>query len=80
LKNRGKILITAHGNSLRGLVKYLDHLSDDEITRFNIPTGFPLVYELDEDLNAITHYYLGNEEKIRKATEAVAGQASVNEK
>jgi 2,3-bisphosphoglycerate-dependent phosphoglycerate mutase len=55
-------------------------MSDDEITGVNILTGFPLVYELDKDLNAIKHYYLGDEEKIRKATEAVAGQVSVNEK
>ena len=75
LKDGKKALITAHGNSLRALVKYLDHLSDDEITGLNIPTGFPLVYELDEDLNAIKHYYLGDEEEIRKATEAVAGQS-----
>ncbi len=75
LKDGRKILITAHGNSLRGLVKYLDHLSDDEVTRLNIPTGFPLVYELDRDLNAVKHYYLGNEEEVRKATEAVAAQA-----
>ena len=80
LKDGKRILITAHGNSLRALVKYLDHLSEDEITRLNIPTGFPLVYELDEDLNAIKHYYLGDEEEIRKATEKVAGQAGVNEK
>ena len=80
LKDGKKILITAHGNSLRALVKYLDHLSDDEITGFNIPTGFPLIYELDEDLNAIRHYYLGDEEQVRKATEKVAGQVSVKAK
>jgi len=78
LRKGKKILITAHGNSLRGLVKYLDHLSDDEITRFNIPTGFPLVYEMDEDLNTIKHYYLGDEKEIRKATETVTGQISIN--
>ena len=78
LRKGKKILITAHGNSLRGLVKYLDHLSDDEITGFNIPTGFPLVYEMDEDLNTIKHYYLGDEKEIRKATETVTGQISIN--
>ena len=55
-------------------------MSDDEITGINIPTGVPLVYELDDDLNAIKHYYLGDEEEIRKATEAVAGQVSVKDK
>jgi len=75
LKDGKQILIAAHGNSLRALVKYLDNMSDDEITGINIPTGVPLVYELNDDLNAIKHYYLGDEEKIRKATEAVAGQS-----
>jgi len=70
-----QILVAAHENSLRALVKYLDNMSDDEITGINIPTGVPLVYELNDDLNAIKHYYLGDEEEIRKATEAVAGQA-----
>jgi len=75
LKDGKQILIAAHGNSLRALIKYLDNMSDDEITGINIPTGVPLVYELDHDLNAIKHYYLGDEEEIRKATEAVAGQS-----
>ena len=75
LKDGKRILIAAHGNSLRALVKYLDHVTDDEITGLNIPTGFPLVYELDEGLNAIRHYYLGDAEEIRKATEAVAHQS-----
>jgi 2,3-bisphosphoglycerate-dependent phosphoglycerate mutase len=74
LKDGKKILITAHGNSLRALVKYLDHLSDDEITGLNIPTGFPLVYELDENLNAIRHYYLGDQKQLKAATVTVAGQ------
>ena len=76
LRDGKQILIAAHGNSLRALIKHLDCLSDDEITRVNIPTGFPLVYELDGELNAIKHYYLGDEEQIRKATEEVAGQVS----
>ena len=75
LKDGKQILVAAHGNSLRALAKYLDNMSDDEITGINIPTGIPLVYELDDDLNAIRHYYLGDEEEIRKATETVAGQS-----
>jgi 2,3-bisphosphoglycerate-dependent phosphoglycerate mutase len=74
-----KILISAHGNSLRALVKYLDHISDKEIPELNIPTGFPLIYVLDENLNALEHYYLGNPEDIKKATSAVAKQATVHE-
>ncbi len=71
-----RVLISAHGNSLRALVKYLDNISDDDIPRLNIPTGFPLVYELDNNLKAVKHYYLGNEEEIRAATESVARQIS----
>jgi len=67
-----KVLISAHGNSLRGLVKYLDNISDDEVAGLNIPTGLPLVYELDDDLGTTRHYYLGNEEKIKKITESVS--------
>jgi 2,3-bisphosphoglycerate-dependent phosphoglycerate mutase len=74
LRQGQKILICAHGNSLRALVKYLDHVSDKEITQLNIPTGIPLVYELDEDLKARTHYYLADEEKLRAATATVASQ------
>ncbi len=69
-----KILIAAHGNSLRALVKYLDGIADDEIVNLNIPTGMPLVYELDQNLKPIKHYYLGDPEKIKKAMEAVASQ------
>ncbi len=75
LKDGKRVLVAAHGNSLRALMKYLDVLSGDEIMGINIPTGFPLVYELDEDLNKIKHYYLGDEEEIRRATEAVAAQS-----
>lgn len=71
-----RILIAAHGNSIRALVKYLDHVPDDEITELNIPTGFPLVYELDDNLHPIRHYYLGDPEEIRRATESVARQAA----
>ena len=69
-----RVLIAAHGNSLRALVKHLDRLSDDAIVSVNIPTGVPLVYELDADLNQIKHYYLGDEAEIKKAMEAVAAQ------
>jgi 2,3-bisphosphoglycerate-dependent phosphoglycerate mutase len=75
IKSGKKVLITAHGNSLRALVKYLDNMSDDEIPGLNIPTGVPLVYELDERLRPIRHYYLGDEEAIKAATQAVANQA-----
>jgi 2,3-bisphosphoglycerate-dependent phosphoglycerate mutase len=74
VRQKQKVLICAHGNSLRALVKYLDNVSDDEITRLNIPTGIPLVYELNDDLKARTHYYLAEEEKVRAATASVAAQ------
>ncbi len=69
-----KVLIVAHGNSLRALVKHLDNISDDEIVGLNIPTGVPLVYELDDEMKPIRHYYLGNQEEIEKAMQAVANQ------
>lgn len=69
------MLIVAHGNSLRTLVKHLDKMSDEKIVGLNIPTGVPLVYELDEGLEPIRHYYLGDAEAVRKAAEAVAKQA-----
>jgi 2,3-bisphosphoglycerate-dependent phosphoglycerate mutase len=69
-----RVLIVAHGNSLRALVKYLDDISDRDIVSLNIPTGIPLIYELDPDLRPLKHYYLGDEEAIRKAMEAVAAQ------
>lgn len=75
LKAGKRVLIAAHGNSLRALVKHLDNISDEEIVGLNIPTGIPLVYELDEDLNPKTHYYLGDAEAAQKAAEAVARQA-----
>ena len=71
-----KVMIAAHGNSIRALVKYLDKVPDGEITDLNIPTGFPLIYELDDSLHPVRHYYLGDEEEIRHATESVAGQAT----
>jgi 2,3-bisphosphoglycerate-dependent phosphoglycerate mutase len=69
-----KVVIAAHGNSLRALVKYLDNISDDEIVGLNIPTGMPLVYELDARLKPIRNYYLGDEEAVKKAMQAVANQ------
>jgi 2,3-bisphosphoglycerate-dependent phosphoglycerate mutase len=75
LKRGEKLLIAAHGNSLRALVKHLDKISDDDIVELNIPTGIPLVYELDDDLKPITHYYLGDPEAAKAAAEAVARQA-----
>jgi 2,3-bisphosphoglycerate-dependent phosphoglycerate mutase len=69
-----KVIIAAHGNSLRALVKYLDNISDQEIVGLNIPTGVPLVYELDAQLRPITHYYLGDPEEIARAAAAVANQ------
>jgi len=69
-----RVLIAAHGNSLRALVKYLDDVSDEEIVGLNIPTGIPLVYELDENLRPLKHYYLGDPEEIKKLMEAVASQ------
>ena len=74
IKSGKRLLITAHGNSIRALVKYLDNISDDEITELNIPTGIPLVYELDDDLKVIKSYYLGDPEEIAKAAAAVANQ------
>ena len=74
VKEGKRVLIAAHGNSLRALVKYLDKVPDEVIPGLNIPTGVPLVYELDEDLQPLKHYYLGDQEEIRKAMEAVAKQ------
>jgi 2,3-bisphosphoglycerate-dependent phosphoglycerate mutase len=69
-----RVLIVAHGNSLRALVKYLDGVSDRDIVELNIPTGIPLVYELDKDLKPLKNYYLGDPEAAKKAAEAVASQ------
>ena len=70
-----RVIVAAHGNSLRGLVKYLDNIPDQEIVELNIPTGIPLVYELDEDLKPIRHSYLGDPEAVARAAKAVAEQA-----
>ncbi len=75
LRDGKVVLVVAHGNSLRALVKHLDHISDDDIPGLNIPTGIPLVYRLDENLDKIDSRYLGDPEAARKAAEAVAKQA-----
>ena len=69
-----RVIIAAHGNSLRALVKYLDNVSEKDIVELNIPTGMPLVYELDDDLKALNRYYLGDPEKVKAAMDAVAAQ------
>jgi 2,3-bisphosphoglycerate-dependent phosphoglycerate mutase len=74
VKSGKRVLITAHGNSLRALVKHLDDISDADIPELNIPTGIPLVYELDENLKPLKHYYLGDAEKVKAAMEAVKNQ------
>ena len=74
IKSGKRVLIVAHGNSLRSLVKYLDNVSDEDILKLNIPTATPLVYQLDDDLNPISKKYLGDADKVKKAMAAVASQ------
>ncbi|MBI1890304.1 MAG: 2,3-diphosphoglycerate-dependent phosphoglycerate mutase [Burkholderiales bacterium] len=74
IRSGKRILISAHGNSLRALIKYLDKMSDEDIVKLNIPNGQPLVYELDADLQPIKHYYLGDASAIEAAMKAVASQ------
>ncbi|MEM6315315.1 MAG: 2,3-bisphosphoglycerate-dependent phosphoglycerate mutase, partial [Planctomycetota bacterium] len=74
IKSGKDVIIAAHGNSLRALVKYLDNISDEEIPSLNIPTGVPLVYELDAALKPVTSYYLGNQDEIAAKAAAVAAQ------
>ncbi|MEO6590499.1 MAG: 2,3-diphosphoglycerate-dependent phosphoglycerate mutase [Pyrinomonadaceae bacterium] len=74
IKDGKNIIIAAHGNSLRALVKHLDNIADEEIVKLNIPTGIPLVYELDDDLKPVKSYYLGDQKAIKAAQEAVANQ------
>jgi 2,3-bisphosphoglycerate-dependent phosphoglycerate mutase len=76
VKSGKRVLIAAHGNSLRALVKYLDGVSDQDIVELNIPTGIPLVYELDDDLKPLRHYYLGDPEAVAAAAAAVAQQGT----
>lgn len=75
VKSGKRVLIVAHGNSLRALVKYLDNVSEQDIVELNIPTGIPLVYELDDNLKPIKSYYLGDPEEAKRKAEAVANQA-----
>jgi len=79
IKSGKRVLITAHGNSLRALVKYLDNVSDEAIVKLNIPTGLPLVYELDKDLKPIKSYYIGDPEEVKKAMAAVAAQGKAKQ-
>jgi 2,3-bisphosphoglycerate-dependent phosphoglycerate mutase len=72
-----RVIVSAHGNSLRALVKHLDRIPDDKIAELNIPTGIPLVFEFNDDMSPIRHYYLGDQDAIRKAAEAVANQATL---
>ena len=72
-----RVLVAAHGNSLRALVKHLDGISDDAIVKLNIPTGIPLVYELDEQLKPLKHYYLGDPDEVARRTASVAAQGKV---
>ncbi|MDR3330874.1 MAG: 2,3-diphosphoglycerate-dependent phosphoglycerate mutase [Endomicrobium sp.] len=74
IRSGKKIIIVAHGNSLRALIKYLDNINDVDIINLNIPTAIPFIYELDENLKPIKSYYLGNSEAVKKAMEAVANQ------
>jgi 2,3-bisphosphoglycerate-dependent phosphoglycerate mutase len=74
IRSGKRVVIAAHGNSIRALVKYLDGISDQDIVGLNIPNGIPLVYELDADLKPLRHYYLGDAEAAAKAAAAVASQ------
>ncbi len=77
IKSGERLLVSAHGNSLRAMVKYLDNIPDQEIPELNIPTGIPLVYELDDSLRPLAHYYLGDPEAVARAAAAVANQGKV---
>jgi 2,3-bisphosphoglycerate-dependent phosphoglycerate mutase len=74
IRSGKRVIVAAHGNSIRALVKYLDNISDTEITELNIPTGLPLVYEFDKELKPLKHYYLGDPEEAAKKAAAVANQ------
>ena len=75
-----RVLIAAHGNSIRSLVKYFENLSEDEILNVNIPTGVPLVYEFDDNIKVVDKYYLGDQEEIEKKINSVSNQGSINHK
>jgi 2,3-bisphosphoglycerate-dependent phosphoglycerate mutase len=75
VKSGKRVLVAAHGNTIRALVKYLDNVSEKDIVELNIPTGIPLVYELDDAMKPLRHYYLGDPEKAKQAAAAVAAQA-----
>jgi len=77
IKEGKRVLISAHGNSLRALVQYLDNMKEEEIIKLNIPTGIPLIYELNDDLKPIEHYYLGDPEEVEKAITSVEEQGKV---
>ena len=75
LRTADQILVAAHGNSLRGIIKYLKNISDEEIVHLNLPTAVPYVFEFDDDLKLVNDYFLGDPEEIKKLMEAVANQA-----
>ena len=77
VKSGQNVILSAHGNSLRALIKHLDHISDQQIVELNIPTGIPLVYELDNNMLPLKHYYLGDEETVNQAVQAIANQGKV---
>jgi 2,3-bisphosphoglycerate-dependent phosphoglycerate mutase len=77
IRSGKKVLLVAHGNTLRGLIKYAEKISDKDIADLNIPTAIPLVYELEDDMKPIRRYYLGDEESVKKAAEAVADQSKL---
>ena len=78
IRRREKVLLVSHGNTIRGLIKHLDKISDEEIMNLNIPTGVPLVYELDENIKPNHKYFLGDPEEAQKAAELVANQLKIN--
>ena len=80
IKDGRRVIIAAHGNSIRALIKYLDGISDSDIMGLNIPTGIPLVYELDGELRPLRNYYIGDPEDIKKALDEVAAQGKVKKK
>ncbi len=73
------MVVVAHGNSLRALIKYLDNISDNDIVNLNLPTGIPLVYELDANLKPVKHYYLADEETVKAALASVANQGKAKQ-